>query len=230
MPNWCSTYIKFYSKDKNLITEYQKKLQEIYDAPATIENGFGNGFLGDFVNTLLADHPDTEKISYRGYLTESPNSYEIDDYGGHYVFSLSTETAWGPMLEMWSLILKKFSNGRIRLAYIAEECGCELYQFYDPDELFNFSQYKLELCIEGDNESEEFENLEEVKEYLYSIKELELEEGILDNKNADELKMFLHELTEKFEEDDTGDYIYFYQFIENTEYLDLDYEEEDEAA
>jgi len=220
MPNWCCTDITFYSNDGNLLIEYQKKLQEIYDANATVENGFGNGWLGDFVNTLLAPDYTTEieNIRCRGMLLDTPDSNQVYFCEGcdHYVFYIHAETAWAPMMQMWDLILEKYSNGRIKMAYVAEEGGCELYQTYDPEGLFNYPRFKLDYNI-GDYDSYECHSLDELKKHIYDIEELKILPSQLDNMNSEELATFLESVSESLDEDE---YIFFHEYIEAEEYYE----------
>ncbi|MCL2797637.1 MAG: hypothetical protein FWD58_06250 [Firmicutes bacterium] len=224
MPNWCQTYIHFYSDDPNLLKDYQERLQEVYDAQATVENGFGGGWLGDFVNTLLAPEFNTESENFdlrcRGNLDDAPCADEIhfDEGNRIYNFAISTETAWAPMIQMWDLILKKYYGDKIKLAFTAEESGMGVYENYDPEGLFGFSNFILDTCVEGEYDREYFYDFESLIDYLCDtlcdVESLGVTEEQLESKTtAKELAKFLNELSEKLPE---GDYLYFEEYTEFT--------------
>jgi hypothetical protein len=188
MPNWCNSTIYFYSKDKSTIQNFKDKVVKIYNSTATVENGFGKGWLGDYVNTLLAPEYHTDKDNNppcRGRL-EFYDEPGIIKYDGYWHFRIHTETAWTPMLEMWQMILKRHYP-KIKIAFLAEEPGCEIYIKYDPDNVFfQFDNYYVEYDIEGYGD-EYFDNLDDAANYIANIQELELSKGQLLGKTAAEM-------------------------------------------
>lgn len=104
MPNWCSTAIKFYSKDKDRVDEMYKKFLGIIKGEPTQENDFKNGWMGDFANTFFPELG-AEKIECRGWVDGMDEPYDYDEYR---VFTMWTETAWGPKIAIWNEIVEKF--------------------------------------------------------------------------------------------------------------------------
>jgi len=87
------------------------------------------------------------KANYRGDIVDINKLNEKDGY--HY-FSISTETAWMPMIKMWHLMLKKLYPGKdIHLAYQAEEPGLDIFMKYDEEGIFYDEDYYIELYIEN---------------------------------------------------------------------------------
>ena len=164
MPNWCGTDIIFYSNNKEQLKTFYEKFDEIYNGKATIENGFGNGWLGDFVNTLIPE--EYENIRCRGsvdFYEEIYHKTENIDY-----FRIYTQTAWAPMLKMWRLIIEKYFPS-VKIAYCAEECGMEIYDKYDESGLF-LSEYYATISAYDDDDgeyySDYFDSKKELVDYL----------------------------------------------------------------
>jgi len=189
MPNWCSSAIYFYSKDEAAIRGFKDKLIEIYNAGATVENGFGNGWLGDYVNTLLGPeyHTDTDNNPRcRGSL-EFYDELPLDKRDGNWCFHIHTETAWGPMTEMWQLILEKHYP-QISIAFSAEECGMAVYIKHDPNSLFfDTDNFYIEYEMHNDYESDYYDTLDGVINRILEITELGLSKEQFLGKNAEEV-------------------------------------------
>lgn len=120
MPNWCSTEIEIYHDDKKAIDSLYHKIKE-WTSRDYMENGagnynwLGNVVLGSGVGTV-DQNKDTD-IRCRGEITL------FGKYDG--CISISTETAWVPMLQMWLKVIDKYIPGG-RLFYEAFEPGCEI--------------------------------------------------------------------------------------------------------
>ena len=135
MPNWCYTNITIVHNDKDKLKAFFDKVEEWRKKPYKT-NDFDTytlGWLGNIVgNSGLAVWTKKENgredfvpsISCRGSL----QSFELMD--GQ--INLNTETAWGPMLEIWKLLCDKYLPGA-EIYYTAEESGNCLYQTNDPD-------------------------------------------------------------------------------------------------
>ena len=188
MPNWCSSTIYFYTKEKNVIEEFKNKVEEIYNGTATVKNGFGSGWLGDYVNTLLDPeyHADTEKgPRCRGSL-ELYDELAIEEQGEYWCFHIYTETAWYPMIKMWQMILDKHYP-QIKIAFRAEESGDDIYVRHDPENLFfEFDNFFVLYDI-GDYGSHCFDSLGDVLDHIIGIKELGLTGGEFEGKTAKEI-------------------------------------------
>ena len=130
MPNWCFSDITIYHDDEEKIKALKEKIDE-WTSKDFIENGFGHNWLGNIVGfSGIAEWkddfrtPDGNLLRCRGAITDS--FYDARRLNIH------TETAWGPMLGMWLLIIGKYCEGA-QLVYTAEECGCGLFITNDPD-------------------------------------------------------------------------------------------------
>jgi hypothetical protein len=135
MPNWCYTNINICHNDKEKLNAFFDKVEEWSDKQYKT-NDFDNGtlgWLGNIVgNSGLAEWKVKENgredfvpsISCRGSL----QTFELHDNS----INIDTETAWGPMLEMWRLLCDKYLQGA-DIYYTAEESGNGLYQTNDPD-------------------------------------------------------------------------------------------------
>lgn len=168
MPNWCSTAIKFYSTEKARVVEMYKKFSDIINGESTVENDFNNGWMGDFANTFFPELGH-EKIACRGWVDGMDEPYEQD---GYTIFTMWTETAWGPKIGIWNEIIKKFYP-EVKMAYIAEECGCCLYCKWDEDNMFYPDEFYVDIFYPDKNgeirqidDHYQFGSVEEIQKYL----------------------------------------------------------------
>lgn len=128
MPNWCSTNIEFRGPEKDI-----KKLYEFIDNKngeqvPNIETDFGARWLGYY---LLRVGLSDERYNCRGTVADLSKISATDNA---FEFKIWTETAWGPMIQMWLAIIKKLELNGIQVAYSAVEPGCEVYQTNDPEQ------------------------------------------------------------------------------------------------
>jgi len=135
MPNWCYTNITICHDDKEKLKVFFDKVEEWRQKPYK-KNDFDTyslGWLGNIVgNSGLAEWKVKDNgredfvpnISCRGSL----QSLELFDSN----ININTETAWGPMLEMWRLLCDRYLPGA-EIYYTAEESGNGLFQTNDPD-------------------------------------------------------------------------------------------------
>lgn len=135
MPNWCYSNINIYHNDKDKLKAFFDKVEEWRKKPYKTNDfdTYSLGWLGNIVgNSGLAEWKVKENgredfvpsISCRGSL----QTFELHDNN----INIDTETAWGPMLEMWRLLCDKYLPGA-EIYYTAEESGNGLYQTNDPD-------------------------------------------------------------------------------------------------
>ena len=135
MPNWCYTNINICHNNKNKLKDFFDKVEEWRKKPYKTNDfdTYSLGWLGNIVgNSGLAEWKAKENgredfvpsISCRGSL----QTFELHDNS----INIDTETAWGPMLEMWRLLCDKYLPGA-EIYYTAEESGNGLYQTNDPD-------------------------------------------------------------------------------------------------
>ena len=134
MPNWCYTNITISHHDETKVEDLYKKICE-WSHKDFCENGFHDGWLGNIVgNSGIADPLGKDAPRCRGTL----NSIYFE--GGQ--ISLSTETAWAPMLKMWRMLLDKYLPDA-ELIFTAEEPGCGLFETNDPDVI---GKYYIDVC------------------------------------------------------------------------------------
>lgn len=126
MPNWCYTDINFYGSEKN-ISDFFNRVNE-YTSKNFRATDFGTNWLGNILCGFdLGDRIDTteNKLRCRGSL-EFISGLDIEDENAA-SFSITTSTAWGPMIKMWHAIIEKHYANRIEMHWIAEEQGSLLY-------------------------------------------------------------------------------------------------------
>ena len=135
MPNWCYTNITICHNDKNKLKDFFDKVEEWIKKPYKTNDfdTYSLGWLGNIVgNSGLAEWKVKENgredfvpsISCRGSL----QTFELHENS----INIDTETAWGPMLEMWRLLCDKYLPGA-DIYYTAEESDNGLYQTNDPN-------------------------------------------------------------------------------------------------
>lgn len=121
LPNWCYTEYAFYGDDaavKRLGSDIKRFTSKNY-----MENGFGKNWLGNIV-LGYGFHYEGSSFIFRGSITE------LEENGG--VLYVATETAWGPMTEMWDAIFDRHfqsddDENQIGYVFRAEEPGNGVY-------------------------------------------------------------------------------------------------------
>ena len=124
MPNWCDTVITINSGDEDRLKEFDKLLDK-WTSKNYMENGFGLNWLGNVVGNSgigTVDENSDSDLRCRGSIL----SKEL--YGDR--LTVITETAWNPMLKMWTKLLEKYLPDA-ELTYTAEECGNGFYSTND---------------------------------------------------------------------------------------------------
>lgn len=212
MPNWCTTDIIFSSDNHEQLKEFYDKIVLIYNSDATAPNGFGKGWLGDYVNALLSPLTHESDINCRGWI-----NYIDDSLSGGY-FSISEESAWMPALNIWRLIIEKHYPA-VEISYLATEPGCGLYYYCDDYGYFN-DRYELDINIEGRNKynyyHEYYSNLKGILDDLQKLSDtlsLNIDvEKFYNKHNFEELE---YEFMEKLEVLNKDNFIYIHEYIEN---------------
>ncbi len=127
MPNWCYTNISINNGEPNSLKAFYEKMQNWIKEGTEIKNDWDNAWLGLLVEKGLGANPrDRESYECRGCFEDlniNPEGTQI---------TVNTETAWGPMLEMWVDLVDKHCPNDTELIWTAEECGCGLYATNDP--------------------------------------------------------------------------------------------------
>lgn len=155
MSNTCFTTYKVVSENKKDVTKLFKTIQRLEKRKTPIlPNGWypQNMWLGCLVKALKGD---PEKVHCRGTIT----FYGMEDD----VLTISTETAWNEMSETRHFIESCFPD--MKIYYIEEECGCELFNTNDSEGLFFKDRYYLDGC----DDSRYFETIEEAASYVKKI-------------------------------------------------------------
>lgn len=135
MPNWCSTSIWLRCPNKKTAVAVEKKINELLSKQFAM-NDFDSKdqfcWLGNIVgNAGFVDESQPEDCGslYRcrgivTYVGINP-TWDIENTN---TVCIDTETAWVPMLRMWTAFLDKFfPDKEIKLEYVSAEPGCELY-------------------------------------------------------------------------------------------------------
>lgn len=188
MPNWCFTNIT--------MTGQAEKVQFLYDkikewtSKDYTQNGFGNNWLGNIVlGSGIATEKDIDErdaTRCRGTIINLEIDF-LDPCAIGFYFGLTrhqnaalkiqTETAWNPMMKMWSMINERYNLG-LDITYTAEEPGCELYLTNDPDiaDTYIIDAYDMDE-IQTDYGVEEKYVIRELQELL-STTEINIEKLI----------------------------------------------------
>ena len=177
MANWCfSNFTFFVEKDEDLgeLKRLHKILTEGLLRPSEVKNSFEPGWLGK----VAINHDICwESVKCRGAIEFIDDKIvEVSPM----CFSIRTETAWEPMVELWEAVTAKYRG--VSFVYLAEESGLGIFINTDRSGRFYTERYRLEvncddtsvapsifdvwgkksLCEVGENE--EVEEVEEVRE------------------------------------------------------------------
>jgi len=191
MPNWAEvTYA--------CITNDEKEAKKLYNAIHDIDkrrnplakSDFGRLWLGCFVKQLGGDE---NKLRCRGEITD----YELEKLEDGYVVKIHQETAWGEQTDVRDLIEKTLPS--IKVLYIVEEPGCEIFCTNDVEGRF----FPERFALDGSEDHEYFERLEQVTDYLKEHYDIVAE-------SAKEIENALDKYNEEHDDDD--EYLYFHQF------------------
>lgn len=160
MPNWCSTVIEFEGKP-SMIKDFHEKIS-IYTDKSFVKTDFGASWLGNVLYGFnMEDRIDNDdpalNIRCRGEISGIDAIIEINENKS--TFMLYTETAWCPMIKMWTEIIKKYYDNAIAIYWRAEECGSCLYETNSIAH-FPYERYCIELCY-NDDWSTEYASTEE---------------------------------------------------------------------
>ena len=192
MSNTCFTTYKVVSENKKDVTKLFKTIKRL-DGRKTplVKNGWYDPklWLGCLVKALGGD---PQKVYCRGTIT----FYEMEDD----ILTLNTETAWAEMAETRHFIESCFPG--MKIYYIEEESGCERFYTNDSEGIY----FKDRYYLDGFEESEYFETLEEAAKYVKEIVGHEVEATV---KAIDKA---LSDYVEEHEEDDPDCYYSFHEF------------------
>ena len=194
MSNTCFTTYKVVSEKKKDVTKLFKTIKRL-DGRKTplVKNGWYDPklWLGCLVKALGGD---PQKVYCRGTIT----FYEMEDD----VLTLNTETAWAEMAETRLFIESCFPG--MKIYYIEEESGCERFYTNDSEGIY----FKDRYYLDGFDDSEYFETLEEAAKYVKEIVGHDVEADF------DAIDKALSDYVEEHEEDDPDCYYSFHEFKE----------------
>ena len=135
MPNWCNTHITFYAAKKENVVALHSKLMQYTAVPYDSEidkSWLGNILLNAGIGTLAEIKAD--KYGYcRGWLDDIG---DVEQSDGYYSFYITVQDAWAPHTEPFYHLLDKLYGHEVKMAYVGEEPGCEVYVKYDPNNLY----------------------------------------------------------------------------------------------
>ena len=190
MSNTCFTTYKVTGKKKD-VTKLFKTIKRL-DGRKTplVKNGWYDPklWLGCLVKALGGD---PNKVYCRGTIT----FYEMEDD----ILTLNTETAWAEMAETRHFIESCFPG--MKIYYIEEESGCEIFNTNDSEGIY----FKDRYYLDGFEESEYFETLDEAAKYVKEIVGHDVEA------NVTAIDKALNDYMEAHEDDDDC-YYYFHEF------------------
>lgn len=192
MSNTCFTTYKVVSENKKDVTKLFKTIQRLEKRKTPlVKNGWYDPklWLGCLVKALGGD---PNKVYCRGTIT----FYEMEDD----VLTLNTETAWAEMSETRHFIESCFPG--MKIYYIEEESGCERFYTNDSEGIY----FKDRYYLDGFDDSEFFENLEDAAKYVKEIVGHDVEADF------DVIDKALSNYVEEHEEDEPDCYYSFHEF------------------
>ena len=152
MPNWCSTSYVIDGKRKEVQSLFSKMNNLENRKKPLVDNTFGKTWLGCLVTKLGGDW---QKVYCRG-------SWSDLDWNGA-ILRFNTETAWGPMDEVFKFIKKQYPS--LEIYWQAEEDGNGVYCSNDVKGRYFKDRYRIEhdCCYEY------FSTLDGLAEYVSGI-------------------------------------------------------------
>lgn len=153
MANWCYSDITFYSHDKEVITDFHDRINDVLEKPSEFADRFdmSSDWLGNFLLMAGFDKKDIieNKIPFQ-YRGEIQDFYDVGEVNGFYCFRLNTETAWNQNIVMWEEIIKKlYPDKDVRIAYSSDLSDEGEYYKYDPENLFYQDDYYADCYIDN---------------------------------------------------------------------------------
>lgn len=152
MPNWCSTSYVIDGKRKEVQSLFSKMNNLENRKKPLVGNTFGNTWLGCLVTKLGGDW---QKVYCRG-------SWSDLDWNGA-ILRFNTETAWGPMTEVFKFIKSIYPS--LEIYWQAEEDGNGVYCSNDVEGRYFRDRYRIEF----DCDYEYFTTIEGVCGYVSGI-------------------------------------------------------------
>lgn len=150
MPNWCEVAYRIEGDKQTL-----KKIMKAAKNHKVRENS-SEDWLGNVLDALKIDF---SKYSYmRGFLLEPP-LWDED------TLIINTDEAWSRTDFAEALE----DNLPVTVYWIAEEPGCEIYETNDSDGKYFTEKYLVEYCLDGNIESEYFDDEASAYKFIESF-------------------------------------------------------------
>lgn len=194
MPNWCDTTYKCVGEKKEVESLYNLIQQMENTDKSIVENGFGKMWLGNLVILLGCDW---KEYRCRGEIY----SYMLE----HDVLTICQSTAWCEQEGVRHAIEEKFPS--IKVYYLDEEPGCEHFCTNDSSGICFPMRYR----VENYNETDDFNNLEEVAEYFSELTEQPVAADL------DTIQACIKDYVTKMQQEEDEDYqclLYEYRLVE----------------
>ena len=189
MPNWCYTSVVVDGKRKEVQSLFSKMNNLENRKKPLVDNSFGKNWLGCLVVKLGGDW---EKIYCRG-------SWSDLDWNGA-ILRFNTETAWGPMTEVFKFIKSVYPS--LEIYWQAEEDGNGVFITNDTEGCYFRDRYR----IEHDLDYEYFTTIEGVLGYVSGVIGKEL-------KSKAAMEAAINDWNDNTEDDDRMIYFIEYEVI-----------------
>lgn len=201
MPNWCSTKIDFVGNTDTIIVFHT--LVQKYTSESFAKSDFKNdAWLGNILHGFgFGDRIDskTNPIRCRGYISDITDislSYPSSGNSKKATFSVWTETAYTPMVKMWSEIIKTHFENCIEMYWIAEEIGCSLYM---TNNIAHFDElYRIECCADDNFSTEYFNDTTNAINYINNFLKTINANVMINDKNLKEDYNFVSDTNNSF--------------------------------
>lgn len=206
MPNWCRTNITFYSRDKRQIEKFYSimmnyELPEEFNKINTTKNWIGNFMICSHKDFKYEDIINGKYGNTRGFIEDLSDLLYLEQKDIYY-FYIYVDDAWCPHIQPFCSILQKPEYNKIKLAYMAEEPGCELYEKYDPESLFyDKDEYIIDSYIPDSKLYAEYPELNEIDSEPMTLQIL-LDTFKVDNyeKALNKAKLITDTMQEKYDD------------------------------
>lgn len=197
MPNWCSTTYICTGRKKSIKKLYHV-LTELSKGESRIKNDFGNLWLGNVVDSLGGNW---EEIRCRGKIM----SYNLDPKTRDLI--IYQETAWCEQSEFRYFLESKLQG--LKIYYLEEESGCEIYYTNDATGLYFPDRYILEC--EGIDDGY-YEYYSDFNKMILDVEDF-TEEKFTGPKTEEGLNEYLNEFNERPENYDNGISCYYHKIL-----------------
>lgn len=159
MPNWCQTRLTINHENTSKLKEFETLIDK-WTSKNYIPNGFGLNWLGNIVGNSgigTVDEGEDTDLRCRGEIIDT----EVRDKQ----LVIDTETAWSPMLKMWTKLLEKYLPGA-ELIFVAREDGNCFYSTNDP---YLKGRYVVDACLFDGVDSDYEASEDYVREILQEL-------------------------------------------------------------